>query len=202
MRSAYSVGASSKPASNGSRTHSAHAEITQSDERQIHHVLSDITGLSGLAILDAILAGQRDCVKLAQLCHLSVKSPRDKIAQALEGDYRPEHLFVLQQSLSGYRYYQQQITELDRQIQQLMKAVGRSEDSPEEMPKRTKRTKRSESSDFRASGEGRALTRQTYRRRTYLVVLEVESARLFGDRSKNFRTLGREGRPLAISRDV
>jgi transposase len=108
---------------------------------QIHHVLSDITGLSGLAILDAILTGERDCVKLAQLCHPSVKSPRDKIAQALEGDYRPEHLFVLQQSLSGYRYYQQQITELDRQIQQLMKTVGRSEGSQEEMPKRTKRTK-------------------------------------------------------------
>lgn len=95
---------------------------------QIHHVLSDITGLSGLAILDAILAGERGCVKLAQLCHPSVKSPRDKIAQGLEGDYRPEHLFVLQQSLSGYRYYQQQITELDRQIHQLMKAVRRSED--------------------------------------------------------------------------
>jgi transposase len=71
---------------------------------QIHHVLSDITGLSGLAILDAIVAGGRDCVKLAQLCHPSVKSPREKIAQALQGDYRPEHLFVLQQSVAGYRY--------------------------------------------------------------------------------------------------
>jgi transposase len=40
---------------------------------QIHHVLSDITGLSGLAILDAILAGERDCVKLAQLCHVSTE---------------------------------------------------------------------------------------------------------------------------------
>jgi transposase len=108
---------------------------------QIHHVLSDITGLSGLAILDAILAGERDCVKLAQLCHPSVKSPRGKIAQALEGDYRPEHLFVLQQSLSGYRYYQQQITELDREIEHLMKAIGSSEDFQEQMPKRTKRTK-------------------------------------------------------------
>jgi transposase len=108
---------------------------------QIHHVLSDITGLSGLAILDAVLAGERDCVKLARLCHPSVKSSRDKIAQALEGDYRPEHLFVLRQSLSGYRYYQQQITELDRQIEHLMKAVAGSEDFKEEMPKRTKRTK-------------------------------------------------------------
>jgi transposase len=108
---------------------------------QIHHVLSDITGLSGLAILDAILAGERDCVKLAQLCHVSVKSPRDKIAQALEGDYRPEHLFVLRQSLASYRYYQERITELDDEIQQLMKAVGDSTEIHEQVPKRTKRTK-------------------------------------------------------------
>jgi len=108
---------------------------------QVHHVLSDITGLSGLAILDAILAGERDCVKLAQLCHPSVKSAREKIAQALEGDYRPEHLFVLQQSLAGYRYYQGRIAELDREIQQLMKTVDSSKDIQEQVPDRTKRTK-------------------------------------------------------------
>ena len=52
---------------------------------QLHHVLSDITGTSGQAILDAILSGQRDPVELAQLCHSRVKSPRDKVAQALVG---------------------------------------------------------------------------------------------------------------------
>jgi hypothetical protein len=106
----------------------------------LQYILSDITGLSGLAILEAILAGERDCVKLAQLCHLSVKSPREKIAQALEGDYRREHLFVLQQSLAGYRYYQERITELDREIQQLMKTVDSSKDIQEQVPDRTKRT--------------------------------------------------------------
>jgi hypothetical protein len=45
---------------------------------QVHHVLSDITGFSGLAILDAIVAGERDCVKLAHLCHPSVKSSSGK----------------------------------------------------------------------------------------------------------------------------
>jgi len=108
---------------------------------QIHHVLSDITGLSGLAILDAILAGERDCLKLAQLCHPSIKSPRDKIAQALEGDYRQEHLFVLKQSLAGYRYYQDRIVELDREIQTLMKEVGDPTRCEEALPTRTKRTK-------------------------------------------------------------
>jgi transposase len=108
---------------------------------QVHHVLSDITGLSGLAILDAILAGERDCLKLAQLCHPSIKSPRDKVAQALEGDYRQQHLFVLKQSLAGYRYYQDRILELDREIQTLMKEVGDPILCEEALPTRTKRTK-------------------------------------------------------------
>jgi hypothetical protein len=108
---------------------------------QIHHVLSDITGFSGMTILDAILAGERDCLRLARLCHASVKSPREKVAQALEGDYRCEHLFTLRQSLAGYRYYQQQIAELDQEIQRLMKAVPSSPDAQEQIPDRTKRTR-------------------------------------------------------------
>lgn len=108
---------------------------------QIHHVLSDITGLSGLAILDAILAGERDCVKLAQLCHAGVKSPREKVAQALEGDYRAEHLFVLRQSLEGYRYYQDRIAELDREIQLGMRDVASPQEVAKQAPPRTKRTR-------------------------------------------------------------
>lgn len=89
---------------------------------QVHHVLSDITGASGQAILDAILGGERDPVKLAQLCNWRVKSPRERVARALEGDYRPEHLFTLKPSLEGYRYYQKLIAELDREIKCLMQA--------------------------------------------------------------------------------
>jgi transposase len=66
---------------------------------QIHRVLNDITGMSGLRILDAILAGERDPVTLARLCHGGVKSREDTIAKSLEGDYRPEH--ALRQSLAG-----------------------------------------------------------------------------------------------------
>jgi len=76
---------------------------------RLHRVLSDITGTSGQAILDAILSGKRDPVELAQLCYHRGKSPRDKVAQALVGDYRPEHLFTLKQSLDGCRYYQRLI---------------------------------------------------------------------------------------------
>jgi hypothetical protein len=61
--------------------------------------------VSGLRILDAILTGERDPVTLARLCHGGVKSSEDVIAKSLEGDYRPEHLFALRQSLAAFRYY-------------------------------------------------------------------------------------------------
>ena len=107
---------------------------------QIHHVLSDITGASGLAILDAILAGNRDPLCLAHLCNIRVKSPRETVAQALVGDYRPEHLFTLKQSLDGYRYYQKLIAELDDEIARLMHTLPNATEHPGPIPKRTKRT--------------------------------------------------------------
>lgn len=106
---------------------------------QLHHVLSDITGLSGLAILDAILGGERDPVKLAGLCNGRVKSPREKVAKSLEGDYRPEHLFALRQSLVGFRFYQKLIAEVDVELQLKMRELPRAAGAPEQMPPRTKK---------------------------------------------------------------
>jgi transposase len=106
---------------------------------QLHHVLSSITGMSGLAILDAILAGKRDPIQLAALCSRRVKNSRDTIAKALQGDYRREHLFALKQSLDAYRYYQRQIAELDAELQTYLKELPTSESAQPEMPKRTKR---------------------------------------------------------------
>ena len=53
---------------------------------QIHRVISDITGLTGMSILRAIVAGERDCVRLAQLKHPQIRSSAQQIAKALEGD--------------------------------------------------------------------------------------------------------------------
>jgi len=106
---------------------------------QLHHVLSDITGLSGLAILDAILNGERDPVKLASLCNGRVKSPREKVAKSLEGDYRPEHLFALRQSLVGFRFYQKLMAEVDVELQLKMRDLPRAEGTPDQMPPRTKK---------------------------------------------------------------
>jgi transposase len=83
---------------------------------QLHHVLSDITGTSGMAILRAIVAGERDPVRLAQLKHQRVKSSSETIAQALIGDYRPEHLFVLKTALELYDFYQLKLAACDAEI--------------------------------------------------------------------------------------
>jgi transposase len=105
---------------------------------QIHHVLSEVTGVSGLAMLDAILAGERDPVILAGLCNWRVRSPRDVIAKALVGDYRPEHLFTLRQSLQGFRWYQKMIGEVDSELKKLLDELPRSEGAADQPPPRTK----------------------------------------------------------------
>jgi transposase len=88
---------------------------------QLHHVLSDITGLSGLAILDAILAGERDPQVLARLRDGRVKASEETMVQALTGDYRGEHLFTLKQSLAAYRQYQKFMRACDLEIEQQLK---------------------------------------------------------------------------------
>jgi transposase len=83
---------------------------------QLHPVISDITGQTGLAIIDAILAGKRDPLALAKLRHERIKASEEVIAKSLVGDYRAEHLFTLRQSLAAYRSYQKLIEDCDREI--------------------------------------------------------------------------------------
>jgi transposase len=80
---------------------------------QIHHVISDITGLTGLRIIDAILKGERDPRNLAALRDGRIKASEQTIIKSLIGDYRWEHLFTLRQSLAAYRNYQKLIGETD-----------------------------------------------------------------------------------------
>src|SRR5438876_3507024 len=65
----------------------------------LHKVISNIVGLTGMRIIRAILEGERDSTKLAQMKHPGIKSSANQIAKSLQGDYREEHLFVLKQSL-------------------------------------------------------------------------------------------------------
>jgi transposase len=85
---------------------------------QLHHVISDIMGQTGLAIVDAILEGERDPLKLAKLRHERIRASEEVIAKSLVGDYRHEHLFTLRQSLVAYRHHQKLIDDCDREIRQ------------------------------------------------------------------------------------
>jgi len=89
---------------------------------QLHHVISDITGLTGITILEAILAGERNPHTLAALRDGRVKATADTIAKSLVGDYRREHLFTLRQSLAAFRHYQELISACDREIAQHLEA--------------------------------------------------------------------------------
>jgi len=90
---------------------------------QLHHVITEITGNTGLAILDAILSGERDPEKLAELRDSRIKASRETVVQSLIGDYRSEHLFTLKQSLAAYRQYQQWIADCDRDVEDRMKTI-------------------------------------------------------------------------------
>jgi transposase len=93
---------------------------------QLHRVISDITGKTGMAIITAILAGECDSNKLASLRDGRIKASCSDIAAALTGNYRPELLFILSQELQLYKSYQAQITAIDAQIEQCLARACRA----------------------------------------------------------------------------
>ncbi len=90
---------------------------------QLHHVISDITGATGIAIVDAILEGERDPHILAELRNPRIKASKETIIKSLVGDYRPEHVFTLKQSLDAYRHYQKMIETCDHEIHRYLKSL-------------------------------------------------------------------------------
>jgi transposase len=86
----------------------------------LHHVIRDITGVTGMRILRAIVAGERDPRTFAQYRDYRITSSPDTIAKALEGDDRPAHVFTLTQSLALYDFTQQQIAACDQEIERVL----------------------------------------------------------------------------------
>ena len=84
---------------------------------QLTQVISDITGVTGLAIIRAIVAGQRDPQQLAALRQAGCRKSVQEIAKALTGNYRAEHLFTLTQALALYDFYTQQVADCDAEIE-------------------------------------------------------------------------------------
>jgi transposase len=84
---------------------------------QLANVISDLSGVTGQAIVRAIVAGERNPQKLAELSDPRIQASQQQIAKSLEGNWRPELIFVLQQELDMYDIYQQRIAECDQQLQ-------------------------------------------------------------------------------------
>jgi len=84
---------------------------------QLANVISDISGVTGMAILQAILKGERNRYQLAALADSRIQATREEIARSLEGNWRKELLFILQQEFNLYQTYQQQIAECDIALQ-------------------------------------------------------------------------------------
>jgi len=110
-----------------------HKALTQTN-LQIHHVLSDITGLSGMSIIEAIVAGERSPVRLAALCNQRVRADQETVIKSLVGNYRSEHLFTLKQSLTAYKHCQELIVDCDREIERLMRLLNSKIDLPQSSP--------------------------------------------------------------------
>jgi len=104
-----------------------HKALTQMNV-QLHLVISDLTGVTGQAILNAILAGERDPQKLAALKDHRIKASRDVIAKSLQGDWRPEHLFTLQQTHALWHQHQILIAACDTQIAAMLQAFDSKAD--------------------------------------------------------------------------
>jgi transposase len=114
---------------------------------QLHKVLSDVTGVTGLKIIRAILQGERNPVELARLKHPLVKSSEDTIAKALTGDWRAEHLFTLRQAVELYDIYQQKIEACDGEIEAYMKTLDARGD-PKDLPPAPRPTRRKNQAHF------------------------------------------------------
>ena len=143
-----------------------HKALTQMNV-QIHHVIDDITGVTGSAIVDAIVAGQRDPLELAKLRDPRIKASEEMIVKSLKGNWRPEHLFTLKQSRQMYRHYQEQIAACDEEIEKLLVAFQARVD-PQEKPLPPDRKKRK-----RGRCKKNAKTKQGFDLRT-------ESYKIFG----------------------
>ena len=96
----------------------------------IHHVFSDVDGVSAQAIITAILAGERDAGKLAALRDRRCRATLDKIKSALVGDYRGEYLFVLQQCQTRWQQLNAALLECDTEIALRTAAIAGVTDAP------------------------------------------------------------------------
>ena len=110
---------------------------------KFHDVISDLTGVSGMKVIKAILAGERQPERLLELCDAQIqKKKKERVIESLHGVWAPEHLFALKQALSIWEFYQERLVECDRQIEVVLRELaGPPPSSPEDSQAPAKATK-------------------------------------------------------------
>lgn len=109
---------------------------------QLHHVVSDLTGVTGMTIVRAVLAGERDPQVLAKHRDRRCKHPLETIAKALQGNWRQEHLFALRQAVELFDVYQQKIDDCDQAIARVLDALKSQTDQQAPQPVRRQKLSR------------------------------------------------------------
>jgi transposase len=90
---------------------------------QLHHVVVDVAGMTGMRIIRAIVAGERSASELAKFRDPRCKASMATIREALIGNYLPEHVFELTQAVALYDFYQTQVAQCDQQIESALKQL-------------------------------------------------------------------------------
>jgi transposase len=129
------------------RYRSAHIQHMQKALTQMNlrltNVLSDITGVTGMKIIRAILAGERNPQVLAQFRDERCKRSKAEIVKSLEGNYKREHLFTLKQAVDLYDYYERQMQECDAELEEMYREFDTPDEcgTPPPAPRAAKRRK-------------------------------------------------------------
>ena len=108
---------------------------------RLKEVLNQIHGVSGLAMIEAILSGERNKETLLKLCHSSIiKNKKEEILKSLNGRYTQSGLFALQQAYDGYNFYQKQILQCDQMIDEIIKKMGKEDKTDKDQkPKKARK---------------------------------------------------------------
>jgi len=115
---------------------------------QLHHVLSDITGVTGMAILRAIVAGNHDPDQLATYRDGRCKASIDTVRKALTGHYCPEYVFALRQALELYDTYQTKVADCDQVIEAALRSLDHADEPAVALPPARHKTRQSNEPKF------------------------------------------------------
>lgn len=103
---------------------------------KLHTVISDITGVSGMKIIRAIVAGERDPVKLTEMCdHQILSKKKDLVIESLRGNYKKEEIFALKQAVEIYDFYEKKMEECDKEIERLLLEMTADKKAPNTVSK-------------------------------------------------------------------